>query len=193
MRMEENLRLIPTILFSMSATAVCQQMEVWVGSTFNWVAAGTGSFQRWATDKKDKGVSDFSAGGLCCFYFPLLCAYLTKDLTREEIGDLIFDQMSSGISQSPPLGWCPSGVNKYNGAKTPLPRGSVVFFSAKGAPYFAHVAVATGEGSTTVSFGHDAPYLQGGLIPLQVARLTVDEIKKINKGLTDVHFGVPCW
>ena len=176
----------------MSATAVCQQMEVWVGSYFNWIAAGSGAFYKWATDKDDKPVSDFSAGGLCCFYFPLLCGYLTKDLDRDEIGNLIIDQMSSGITGGQPTRWAPSGIQAYKKG-TSIPRGSVVFFSGKGAAYFAHVAVATGNGSSTVSFGHNAPYLQGGLHSLQVERLTVEDLLQLNKAFTKVHHGLPGW
>lgn len=177
----------------MSANAVCQQMEVFVGSQFNWVAAGSGAFYKWATDSKDKPVSDFSAGGLCCFYFPLLCAYLCASLNRDQIGDLIVDQFSSGLSGGAPMKWCPSGISKYGGSKNPPPRGSVIFFSGKGAPYFAHVCVATGNGSETVSFGHNAPYLQGGLHLLTIERRTIEDLKSLNKAFTDVHHGVPAW
>ena len=177
----------------MSATSVCQQLEVFNGSYFNWIAAGTGAFHYWATTT-GKEVSDFSEGGLCCFHFPLLGAFLTNSLTQDQIGNLIIDQMSSGLSGKEPLGWVPPGLQKYKPKGSALPRrGDVVFFSGKGAQYFAHVSVATGQGSETISFGHNAPYLQGGKHLLKIEKLTIEQILGLNKAFTAAHFGTPCW
>jgi hypothetical protein len=72
-------------------------------------------------------------------------------------------------------------------------RGDVVFFSGHSAPYFAHVAVATGNGDEVISFGHDAPYLQGELHTCVVKRMSIAAVKRVNNALMEVHFGTPAW
>ena len=179
----------------MSAATVCLLMEGMIGNSFYWIAAGSGKFHMWATTtgSADPADNDFSDGGLCCFHLPLLCGWLKESLTKDQIGDLLVAQMMCGISGGAPNAWAPSGVTKYKEGTTRMLRGSVVFLSGKGAPYFAHVCVATGNGSDTVSFGHNAPYLSGGKHLLNIEKKSVGEILKLNPAFTDVHYGTPVW
>jgi hypothetical protein len=186
---------------------IVSHLENLVGNAINWIAAATGSFHYWATTNEGKG-RDYSreellAGGMCCFYLPLYAAVQTGDLTRSKAGDLIADQMLSGMKGSVPGEWAPRGLTtRFRGCmcwKTEIDpdRGDFVFFSGKiggsSAKDFAHVAVAIGNGTQTVSFGHDAPYLQGGTHALTVAELSVSEILSANAALSGVHYGAPPW
>ena len=103
--------------------------------------------------------------------------------------------MQSGMSDSAPSDWVQGNLTKKGMFSNPPNRGDIVFFSAKGKgnKYFAHVAVATGNDDEVITFGHDAPYLQGGKHTLLVEKKTINEVKTINKLLTDVHYGAPSW
>ena len=180
----------------MSTEAVVRKLESYEHFGFKWIAAGSGGFHRWVTDNNEGPRPEFMTCGLCCFHLPLVAAIQTSCISRDRAGDLIVDQMAAGMHNQTPQQWAPAGLTKYRNwplfANAPR-RGDVVFFSGLNAPYFAHVAVATGNGDEVISFGHNAPYLQGGLHALMVERLTIADIKRLNNALTDVHFGTPSW
>lgn len=179
----------------MSAELVITRLESYENFGFKWIAAGSGGFHHWATADKDTGKPEFMTCGLCCFHLPLAAAISTGCMTRDGASDYIFEQMASGMQKRAPNQWVRGGLTQHStwfGGNHPG-RGDAVFFSGAGAPYFAHVAVATGNGDEVISFGHDAPYLAGGTHPLTVERLTIAEIKRLNPALTTVHFGAPSW
>ena len=180
----------------MSAAIVIKKLESYEHFGFKWIAAGSGGFHHWVTARADAARPEFMTCGLCCFHLPLAMAIEAGCMTRDQAGDLIVDQMQSGMSRQPLGKWVPAGLTTYR--TLPLvgnspKRGDVVFFSGHGAPYFAHVAVATGNGDEVISFGHDAPYLQGGLHARMVERMSIAAVKRVNNALTEVHFGTPAW
>ena len=178
----------------MTAELVISKLETYENFGFKWIAAGAGGFNYWATTDGAPR-PEFMTCGLCCFYLPLAAAVEAGCMTKEGAGDLIFNQMESGMRRAEPRGWVPAGLTKHRtGVMANHPnRGDVVFFSGKNAPYFAHVAVATGNGDELISFGHDAPYLQPGMHIRLVSRITIADVKAANNMLTDVHFGAPSW
>jgi hypothetical protein len=179
----------------MSAEQVTRRLEKFENFGFKWIAAGSGGFHHWITANADSPQPEFMACGLCCFHLPLAAAIETDCMTRDRAGDMIVDQMQSGINGTAPGQWAPKGLTRHKtGGRANHPnRGDVVFFSGAGAQYFAHVAVATGNGDDIISFGHDAPYLQGGMHIRLVEKMTIADVKRVNSGLTTVHFGSPCW
>lgn len=181
----------------MSAETVIRKLESYENFGFKWIAAGTGGFHHWVTVSHDSPRPEFMTCGLCCFHLPLVAAIQTGCMNRDQAGDLIVNQMLSGQQNQMPQQWVCAGLTKHHTWPACLAtfpeRGDIVFFSGHNAPYFAHVAVATGNGEEVMSFGHDAPYLQGGAHARTVERLTITAIKRINNALTEVHFGAPSW
>lgn len=56
----------------------------------------------------------------------------------------------------------------------------------------AHVTVATGRGTETLSFGHGAGLIGG--VPLRVERRTIHQLLGgFNNQITAVHYGAPSW
>ena len=179
----------------MNTEQVTRRLEMFVSFGFKWIAAGTGGFHHWVTAGNPGSRPEFMTCGLCCFHLPLAAAIETGSLSRDRAGDLVVDQMQSGISGGVPKQWVPKGLTKHQtllNDKHPA-RGDLVFFSGAGAPYFAHVAVATGDDDEVISFGHDAPYLQGGTHTRLVEKLSIAQVKRVNSALTGVHFGSPSW
>jgi len=174
---------------------VTRKLEQFEHFGFKWIAAGTGGFHHWVTDSRNNNQPEFMTCGLCCFHLPIAAGIETGRLTKDEAGDLIINQMQSGMSDSAPSDWVQGNLTKKGMFSNPPNRGDIVFFSAKGKgnKYFAHVAVATGNDDEVITFGHDAPYLQGGKHTLLVEKKTINEVKTINKLLTDVHYGAPSW
>jgi hypothetical protein len=145
--------------------------------------------------------------GLCCFHLPLLAAFQTGDLSWEAAGDLIFAQISAGLTRRFPRAWAPAGIERYymgtflgryRSARDALRRaralrrGDIVFFSVRGLRYFAHVAIATGLGMETISFGHGAPML--GRVALPVQRRSILQLRiDFGNQITEVHYGRPPW
>ncbi len=85
------------------------------------------------------------------------------------------------------------GIWKYIWAQNTPVAGDFVFFSANGVTYDAHVAIATGNGYDTISFGHDGVGNVQAAQALLVQRMTVDQIFAVNPGLRSAHFLTPNW
>jgi hypothetical protein len=151
---------------------------------------------------------DYKGGGMCCFHLPLVAAFLAGDLSWEAAGNLIVAQMVAGINRGFPADWAPSGSYRYHTGSlfclpirtiqeslnlaTPIRRGDVVFLSAAGLPYFAHVAIATGNGTETISFGHGAGLQGGAALPIE--RRTMHQlIDDFGNQITQIHYGAPPW
>ncbi|CAH0540747.1 hypothetical protein [Vibrio marisflavi] len=172
---------------------VIRKLEQFEHFGFKWIAAGSGGFHHWVTDSKSDEQPEFMTCGLCCFHLPIVAGIETGRLSKDEAGDLIVSQMKSGISGGEPDAWFQGKLTKKGMFSSTPSRGDIVFFSAKEAKYFAHVAVATGNDDEIITFGHDAPYLQGGKHTLLVERKTIDDVKSLNRLLTDVHYCSPSW
>lgn len=193
----------------MSAAKVLENLKKnHVGKKYVWQAAGGGKIHHWLTSGTQGDKPDIASGGLACFHLPLMAAIETGDFTWEQAGALIFAQAECGFTKKFPKEWAPNGTTRYyygtvatvpiravqdvmGGAPNPSP-GDVVFFSAPGAEWFAHVAVATGNGSETISFGHGADLLGGKALPVEkrtIQQCIADFGGKINK----VEFGTPPW
>lgn len=143
---------------------VTRKLEQFENFGFKWIAAGTGGFHHWVTSSANNQRPEFMTCGLCCFHLPIAAGIETGRLDKDEAGDLIINQMQSGMNDGTPDAWLHQGLTKMSFFSNPPNRGDIVFFSAKGkgAKYFAHVALATGNEDEVITFGHDAPYLQGG-------------------------------
>lgn len=192
----------------MSAESVIRALETrHLGKRYIWQAAGGGGVHHWLTANRRGPTPNHRTAGLCCFHLPLLAAFETGDLSWDAVGNLIVAQMGAGFTRTFPRAWAPAGIERYYmgtfldsfragrealGLALPLRRGDIVFFSARGAPYFAHVAIATGLGMETISFGHGAA-LNGG-VALPVQRRSILQLRSdFNNLITEVHYGRPPW
>ena len=193
----------------MSAGAVLTYLQAHhVGQQYVWQAAGGGPIHHWLTTTTTAPMPGI-AGGMCCFHLPLVAAIQSGNLTKDQAGNLIVDQMMSGINNTFPASWAPAGIQRYyfgnilgclpirtvqealGGAPNPM-AGDLVFFSTNTLKWFAHVAVATGIGAGTISFGHGAGL--GGGVALRVETRSIYQIlNDFNNQMTQVHFGTPPW
>jgi hypothetical protein len=107
--------------------------------------------------------ADVRAGGIACFEVPLLAAGRLKMISAADVAHRSTEAASTPKNGNVPVTWAPRGLKRfYYGpwlrhimflGGWPQ-RGDVVYFWAAGAGYFAHVAVATGNGSEVISLGH---------------------------------------
>ena len=155
----------------MSAEIVIKKLESYEHFGFKWIAAGSGGFHHWVTADAEAAQPKFITCGLCCFHLPLAMAIEAGCMTCHGAGTLIVDPVKSDQIGQPPGKRVPAGLTKYRTfplvRNTPK-RDDVVFFS-----------------------GHGAPYLQGGLHARMVERMSIAAVKRVNKALTEVHFGTP--
>jgi hypothetical protein len=147
---------------------------------------------------------DWRTAGLACFTLPIVMAILCGCQTRNQAEQMLADM--TGIAGGAPMNatWAPNGVRRYFfggvrgliqrkiGTPPVLTKGDIVYFSGNNAPYFAHVAIATGNGAEVLSFGHAAPAIAFAT-PQTIERLTIQQIANANGRLTACHFGNPPW
>jgi hypothetical protein len=187
----------------MSVAAVITGLESAVNNTYKWdVATVPGTLHRWLADGKDVLPPDMTTGGMQCFGLPFRVAYNVGALTYNQASDL-YSKFLIECATTGPTTLCPGGLTRAYWTKIsciPLlskagtasfPRGDVVLFSTKTIKYNAHFAVATGNGTDMVSFGHG-----GGLkaASLRVEILDLDEMyTTYQKLFTECHYGTPAW
>jgi hypothetical protein len=173
----------------MSVEAVINQLESYVGDSYKWdTGAALGTLHFWLTANTLGPLPDRVTGGMQCFGLPFRAAYDVLALTWDRAAELYSEFLVECGMRLVPKTLCPGGVSM---AGTSLPRGSVVMFSNEAIKYNAHFAVATGNGTNMVSFGHGANGLPA-IMPVEIRDL--DEINNIyNREFTACHFGTPCW
>ncbi|MCU1721823.1 MULTISPECIES: hypothetical protein [unclassified Pseudomonas] len=179
----------------MPAAAVATYLGNSVGQQFLWEASKT----RLLNDCLSAPPVARPAYSLSCYELPFYAARQTgvTDLACDAVAQGLFALMQG---RPVPATAFVGGLRSYNNyglwqyiwwQNLPL-AGDFVFFSGPGAKYMAHVAIATGVGYDTVSFGHNG-LGGGGAQALQVANLTVAQIFALNPQLTSAHFFTPTW
>ncbi|MEL7468941.1 MAG: hypothetical protein AAFN27_10835 [Pseudomonadota bacterium] len=189
----------------MTVEAVTTQLESLVGNQYKWdPGAVRGSLHYWLTTTGEEAkVPDMVAGGMQCFGLPVRVAYNLGALSYAQASEMYSGFIGTCFAKSPPTSFCPDGVTQAYWTKTScipcfskagtgsFPRGSAVFFSTKQIAYSAHFAVATGEGTNMVSFGHGAGLLAASLA---VGIRDMEDLQDAYGGLfTACHYGTPAW
>lgn len=133
-----------------------------VDQRMEWRAAGAFTWLAQTAAERNLIPDQFRTNGIACFEVPLIAAERSGRLNAGQVAGLSVNATANGRTRVPPA-WCPQGLNRfYYGpwlrnimflGGWPR-RGDVVYFWASGAGYFAHVAIATGNGSEVISFGH---------------------------------------
>ncbi|MCP1456981.1 MULTISPECIES: hypothetical protein [Pseudomonas] len=180
----------------MAAGAVANTLGQLVGQQFSWLPGKSSLLEESCIFGPMRDLTY----AFSCYEFPFLGA------RRASIALDRIIAVSDGLiqvlaGQAVPNNAFAGGLRSYNNygvwqwiwwQNTPL-AGDFVLFSGANARYSAHVAIATGVGYDTVTFGHNAISGLPAAQALPVQNLTVDQIFALNPALTTAHFLTPIW